>query len=145
MQVYSVVFIIIVSIRDRREEITPRYLCPMWWFLLALILLQCSNVFLIFLGKPLWEFSCWKMEESNTKWWMPVLAKPFTTIDAASILPEGWTPNVLGPLCKKGNKIDPENYRSASLLDLASKLCTCSFLNEEWEESSYFCWTGRFP
>lgn len=101
-------------------------------FLLGLILIYRTNSVLMVL-EPLWELLCWKMEESNTEWWMPVLAKPFTSIDAASILPEGWTPNTLGPLCKKGNKIDPENYRPASLLDPASTLCISFLLNEERE------------
>ena len=66
----------------------------------------------------------------------PFLTKLFNTIYQKSYFPLEWCKAIIVPLYKKGNKLDPANYRGISLLSIISKLFTAIINNRlyNWAE-----------
>ena len=59
---------------------------------------------------------------------MPILTTLFNLILVNQVFPEGWRVNSITPIHKKGNALNPENYRGIAVSSHLSKLL-CSILN----------------
>jgi len=54
----------------------------------------------------------------------PFLTKLFNKLFDSGHFPDDWTRSVIIPLLKKGDVLNPENYRGISLLSITSKVFT---------------------
>ena len=60
---------------------------------------------------------------------MPVYLKIFNLIFSTGLFPDTWSQSLIIPIHKKGDKMNPDNYRGITLLSCFGKLFT-SIIND---------------
>ena len=64
------------------------------------------------------------------QWWAPFLAELFTKVNSQGQVPKYWTQSHIVPIYKKGDKLNPNNFRPISLLSIPGKLYASHLLTE---------------